>query len=203
MLDRSEDHRWTEDDDAEDEEVTPMGDDDIERLLGGPIATAGFELIEIELRPALLRVIVDSEDGAGLDRLAEVTRAVSAVLDEHDPFPGRRYTLEVSSPGVERSLRTPRHFQRAIGEDVTIRTIAGTEGERRVQGRLAAVDDESIVVEGVGLPDGGRRIMFEEVERARTVFTWGSSSGPATGSERRGKPARPAGSPRPAATGRR
>lgn len=183
-----------------------MGDEAIERLLGGPIGAAGLELVEVEMRPGLLRVVVDGAegaDGAGLDQLAEVTRVVSALLDEHDPFPDGRYTLEVSSPGVERPLRTARQFQRAIGEDVTVRIVAGVEGDRRVHGRLMAVDDEAIVIEGAGLPDGGRRIMFEEVERARTVFTWGSSSGATTGPRRRGGPSGPAGEPRPAGTGRR
>ena len=66
--------------------------------------------------------------GVDLDAIATATRAVSVVLDAHDPFPGKRYTLEVSSPGVERKLRTPKHFERAVGEKVSVRTSAGGQG---------------------------------------------------------------------------
>jgi ribosome maturation factor RimP len=176
-----------------------MAEDDIERLLAAPVAEAGLELVEVEHHAGVLRVVVDGQ-GADLDHLAEVTRAVSAVLDVHDPVPGR-YTLEVSTPGVERPLRSPRHFQRAVGEDVTVRLVGGVEGERRVSGRLAAADDDGIVVEGPDLPEGGRRIAYDEVERARTVFVWGS---PGTLPGAAGRQGRGRGrGQRPAATGRR
>lgn len=175
-----------------------MGDGDIESLVAAPVADAGLELVEVELRAGLLRVVVDGS-GADLDRLAEVTRAVSAVLDAHDPVPGH-YTLEVSTPGVERPLRTPRHFQRAVGEDVTVRTVAGTEGDRRVAGRLVAADEDGIVVEGPDVPGGQRRILYDEVERARTVFVWGAAEASAGGGARGG---RRRGGAKPAGTGRR
>lgn len=178
-----------------------MGEDDIERLVGAPVADAGLELVEVELRSGLLRVVVDGA-AADLDRLAEATRAVSAVLDAHDPVPGGQYTLEVSTPGVERPLRTPRHFQRAVGEDVTVRTVASAEGERRVSGRLAEADGEGIVVEDPALPGGRRQISYDQVERARTVFVWGAPAKPTTGAgARQGR--RPGSGPKPAATGRR
>lgn len=174
-----------------------MTEDEIERVLAAPVAETGLELVEVERHAGVLRVVVDGE-GADLDHLADVTRVVSALLDVHDPVPGR-YTLEVSTPGVERPLRTPRHFRRAVGEDVTVRLVGGTEGDRRVSGRLAAADDEGIVVEGGDLPDGGRRIAYDEVERARTVFVWGS---PGTAPGAAGRQGRGRGQ-RPAATGRR
>ncbi|HVM68176.1 MAG TPA: ribosome maturation factor RimP, partial [Acidimicrobiales bacterium] len=131
------------------------------------------------LRSGLLRVVVDRPGGADLDTISAVTRAVSEELDRHDPFPGHRYTLEVSSPGVERPLRTPAHFARAVGETVSVRTLAGGQGERRVQGTLDSVDDEGIVLTGADLPEGGRRLAFDEIERARTVFEWGAPARPA------------------------
>ena len=179
-----------------------MTEEDIARLVEPCVAAVGLELVEVELRPGIVRVVVDGPAGADLDQLAQATRAVSSVLDEHDPFPGR-YTLEVSSPGVERPLRTPEHFRRAVGRDVSVRTLAGTDGERRVQGRLLVADATGVVVDGPGLPDGGRRISYEEVDRARTVFSWGPAPRPTTGGSRRGAPRRPDGEPRPAATGRR
>jgi ribosome maturation factor RimP len=153
-----------------------MAEDELQALLAAPVAAAGLELVEVERGAGLVRVVVDGP-GADLDRIAEVTRAVSAVLDAHDPMPGR-YTLEVSTPGIERPLREPRHFQRAVGEDVTVRLVAGVEGDRRVAGRLVAADDAGIVVEGPDVPGGRRRIDYDQVERARTVFVWGAPGAP-------------------------
>jgi len=98
------------------------------------------------------------------------------VLDAHDPLPGQRYTLEVSSPGVERKLRTPSHFARAVGETVSVRTVAGAKGERRVTGRLQCADADGFVLEAEDLPGGERRLSYDEIERARTIFEWGSKS---------------------------
>ena len=84
---------------------------------------------------------------------------------------GGRYTLEVSSPGIERPLRTPSHFRRAVGTQVSLRTMPGVEGERRLTGRLDGADDDSIEL-------AGRRIPYAAIERARTVFEWGSGAKP-------------------------
>jgi ribosome maturation factor RimP len=97
---------------------------------------------------------------------------VSAALDEIDPIPGR-YTLTVSSPGLERRLRTPAHFTRAIGEAVTLRMHAGTEDVRRVSGTLESADATACTLVGPDLPDGSLRVAYDEIERARTVFAWG------------------------------
>ena len=156
-------------------------DDELERLLGSTVASLGLDLVDVERRAASVRVVVDRPGGVDLDAIAEATRAVSAVLDGHDPFPGHRYTLEVSSPGVERPLRTPAQFARAVGETVTVRTVAGGEGERRVTGRLTAADDEGVVLHGEDVAGGERRIAYDEIERARTVFTWGPAAVPGRG----------------------
>jgi ribosome maturation factor RimP len=152
-----------------------MGDE-LVQLLAPVVASTGLELVDVEVRNGLVRVTVDGPEGAGLDAIAEATRAVSAYLDEHDPLPSQRYTLEVSSPGVERPLRQPRHFQRAVGETVSVRTVGGGEGERRFTGRLAAADDEGFVLQGEGLGEDGRRFAYADIERARTVFEWGAPS---------------------------
>ncbi len=157
-----------------------MGDELLD-LLASTLAPLGMELVDMELRPGTVRVVVDRTDGADLEAIAEATRAVSAVLDTHDPLPGQRYTLEVSSPGVERPLRTPGHFIRAVGETVTIRTTTGSQGQRRVTGQVAAADPEGFVLEGDDLPEGGRRFSYGEVERARTVFEWGGKPRPSDG----------------------
>ena len=141
-------------------------------LLAPTVARSGLELVDVEVRPGRVRVVVDAVDGAQLDAIAEATRLVSAALDAHDPLPGQRYTLEVSSPGVERPLRAPRHFARAVGETVTVRTLAGGEGERRFTGRLVLADDEGFVLATEELGDEGRHFSYGEIERARTVFEW-------------------------------
>jgi ribosome maturation factor RimP len=157
-------------------------DDELFDRLASAAGTLGLELVDVEVRSGLVRIVVDRPGGADVDAIADASRVMSRVLDEHDPQPGRRYTLEVSSPGIERRLRLPRHYVRAIGETVTVRTATGAEGERRVKGTLAAADDEGFLLEGEGLPPGGRRFTYTEVERVRTVFDWPSSSrGPSAG----------------------
>jgi ribosome maturation factor RimP len=160
--------------------VDQVGDELLD-LLESTLAPLGMELVDVELRSGTVRVIVDRTDGADLEAIAQATRAVSAVLDTHDPMPGQRYTLEVSSPGIERPLRTPRHFARAVGETVTVRTTSGSQGERRVTGRVVSADRDGFVLEGDDLPDGGRRFSYAEVERARTVFEWGGKPRPSDG----------------------
>jgi ribosome maturation factor RimP len=142
----------------------------------------------VEVRPGLVRLVVDAPGGAQLDAIAEATRAVSAALDSHDPLPESRYTLEVTSPGVERPLRTPSQFARAVGETVSVRTAAGNPGERRVTGELVSADEDGFVLQ-VGGQEERRRYTYDEVERARTVFEWGSAErpgGPGGSSRHRG-----------------
>jgi ribosome maturation factor RimP len=135
-----------------------------------PILTShDVELYDLEVQGPLVRVVVDRAGGVDLESLGAVTRAVSRALDDADPIPSR-YTLEVTSPGVERQLRTPEQFARAVGEVVKVRTLAGVEGDRRVQGMLANADDMGITVRS---DDARRTLAYGEIERARTVFEWG------------------------------
>ena len=100
---------------------------------------------------------------------------VSVALDGDDPIPGR-YTLEISTPGVERRLRHVRHFAGAIGETVNIRTIPGANGRRRIVGNLISVEDELLSIEE---PESGiATIHIDEIEKARTVFKWGAAPKP-------------------------
>ena len=126
----------------------------------------------MELHGAQLTVFVDREGGVGLDELGEATRDVSAALDDIDPMPGR-YTLSVSSPGLERRLRTPAHFARAVGETVTVRVDAGTADVRRITGTLDTADESGCTLSGPEVPGGEVRIAYDQIERARTVFEWG------------------------------
>jgi ribosome maturation factor RimP len=144
---------------------------DLVDALSPLLEAQGLDLIDVELHGSELTVFADREGGVTLDELGEATRIVSAALDEIDPIPGR-YTLSVSSPGLERRLRTPAHFRRAIGELVTARLHGGTADVRRVKGTLEAADEAGCTLSGPELPGGTLRIAYDEIERARTVFEW-------------------------------
>ncbi len=122
----------------------------------------------------LVRVTVDAPGGIGVDRIAELARDLSRLLDEADPLPGS-YNLEVSSPGLERKLRRPAHYAKAVGREVKVKTFAPVDGERVHVGVLDEVGDDGFVVQ---LNDGARRIGFGEVASAQTVFTWEAAPKP-------------------------
>ena len=136
----------------------------------------GHELYDVELTGATVRVLVDRQGGVALDDLELLSREISTALDEADPMPDRFY-LEVSSPGLERPLRLPIHFQRAVGDKVKVKTHASVDGDRRVDGTLVDADDEGFTVE---TDAGARTLGYGDVERARTVFEWGGAPKPGT-----------------------
>lgn len=151
--------------------------DRITELVGPLLAPLHTELIDVELVGPVLRLTIDRKGGLDMQAITEVTRAVSRALDEHDPLFGT-YTLEVTSPGLERRLRRPDHFMRAVGGQVTVKTVPGSGGDRRLDGTLLAADDDGIVIGG-GDPDAERRqVRYDQIERARTVFEWGPGPKP-------------------------
>ncbi len=149
--------------------------DRVREVVEAPLASSDLELVDVEHNGTLLRVSIDRAGGVDLDTISDATRLVSEALDRTDVVPGR-YVLEVSSPGVERPLRTPDHFRRFVGTTVAVRTRPGTEGDRRIQGELEAADDEGVVV-------AGRRLAYDEIERARTVFVWEPAAKPGKSSK--------------------
>ena len=118
----------------------------------------------------VVRVYVDGDDGVDLDTVAEVSEEISRGLDLRDPIEGR-YTLEVSSPGLERSLKRPEHYARSVGKQVIVKTKSRMVGDsHRVDGTILEARDESVTLrtdqqEEVDVP-------YEEVKSARTVFEW-------------------------------
>ncbi|HMJ76077.1 MAG TPA: ribosome maturation factor RimP [Iamia sp.] len=154
--------------------------DDVHALTEPVCTSAGLELVDIELESGVLRITVDQEGGLPVGALTSVTRQIALLLDEDDPIPGR-YTLEVSSPGLERKLRTPAHFLRAVGETVTLRTSTRAEGgPRRFQGTLTAADDDGITVvpdqPRADDPETGVILRYDQIDKARTVFVWDAES---------------------------
>jgi ribosome maturation factor RimP len=148
---------------------------DVERLLEPILDRIGANLYDLERSGGVLRVTVDRPGGIDLDVLTEVNRSLGRALDDADPIPSK-YTLEVSSPGLERSLRTVAHWERAVGERVKVKLHPEGDGPRRAEGIVAGVAGGVVTV----TDDDGSATSFttDAVERARTVFEWGPQPKP-------------------------
>jgi ribosome maturation factor RimP len=154
------------------------------------LSATGLELYDVEVGPGVVRVLVDRPGGADLDAITEATSAISSALDAADVIRGR-YTLEVSSPGLERPLRRPEHYHHFIGSTVAVKTHPGVEGERRLEGELLTADDEGISLR----TEAGEvhLLAYRDIQRARSVFYWGPAPKPTAAPPRTKKPARPRG----------
>lgn len=147
----------------------------VRALIEPSLAGQGLELFDLQIGGGVVRVVIDREGGVDLQTVTSATHELNRVLDESDPLPGR-YTLEVTSPGIERTLRTPEHFKRAVGEIVKIRMQPDFGGERRAEGELLEADTDSVVIAVEG-DDEPRRLGYADIERARTVFDWDRATG--------------------------
>jgi ribosome maturation factor RimP len=146
--------------------------DALMRLLEPPIEALGYELVDLEFaqagRGGILRIFIDrraQDSGAGItvDDCANVSHAVSQVLEAQDPIKGH-YTLEVSSPGFDRILRTRAHFERFVGERVFAELKLPIAGRRRFVGELKAITGDAIVVEVDGT---AHNLPLERIQKAR------------------------------------
>ena len=150
----------------------------IRALVEPTLVDLGLEVVDLEHHHGTVKLTIDHPDGLGTELLTQATRMVSRLLDESEPVPGA-YTLEVTSPGVERKLRMPDHFQRAVGEQVSIKTLPDIHGDRRIQGDLVAADESGFVVR---LGDGAeRRLAYTDLQTAKTVFDWSPTPKPGKG----------------------
>jgi ribosome maturation factor RimP len=153
--------------------------DTIVQILAPAVSGLGLDLYDVEVsgsgRARVLRVLVDRDGGIDLDGIADATQSISPLLDAPplDAVLAGPYALEVSSPGLERPLRTPAHYARAVGQTVSVKTRAGDDhGARRVRGVVAAADDRGF---DLTVDDGTtERVGYGDVTQARTVFEWGS-----------------------------
>ena len=156
----------------------------VRSLVAPIISDLKLDLYDLEFRGGTLRVTidtpVDSSGGVDLEAIGLATRLIGREFDHHDPIPGH-YTLEVTSPGLERTLRTPAHFQREIGKTVAVRLRDTVNVGRRIQGVLIAADQQSATIR-LDEPgaDGAeeRTIAYDQIDRARTVFAWGPAPKP-------------------------
>lgn len=143
----------------------------VRELVAPVISDAGAQIYDIEFNRGILRITVDRDGGVDIGTIGSITRTISHLLDESDPIAGA-FTLEVSSPGLERTLRTPEHFRGAVGQSVNIKTRSGVEGDRRVTGVLSGADDSGITVQPPAPAAEARTLAYIDIERARTVFDW-------------------------------
>ena len=138
-----------------------------------------LELVDLVYAGGRLKIILDPPAGLGTAMLTKATRMISHEIDLQDPINGA-FTLEVSSPGVERHLRTPAHYTRSIGEQVAVKLKPNAENVRRIRGELNASDDEGITITN---DDGEHTISFDQIAKTTTVFDWGP--GPKPGSAKK------------------
>ena len=111
------------------------------------VAAEGIELDDLEVvggdKASIVRVVIDADDPIDVDRIARISRGVSRLLDDTDPIPGA-YTLEVSSPGLERKLRSPRHYVKSVGREVKVKTRDEVDGRRVHRGVLVDVGADAL-----------------------------------------------------------
>jgi len=155
-------------------------------VVNSPLSSSGLELEDVEVsmagRRQLVRVLVDTDGGVTLDQIAEATRLVSSLLDELDVFGDASYTLEVTSPGVDRPLTLPRHWRRNLNRLVKVEPLE----EAGFIGRLKAAGETSALLD----VDGDiREVAYGDVEKALVEIEFNRPDLQA-GSTRPGKPQR-------------
>ncbi|MGD0703856.1 MAG: ribosome maturation factor RimP [Trebonia sp.] len=150
--------------------VGPVADKRIAELIEPVIAGVGMDLESVRMtvagRRRLLRIVVDSDHGVSLDDAADVSREVSAVLDAGNELGDVPYTLEVSSPGVDRPLTEPRHWRRAAGRLVKVKVA----GAGAVQGRVLAADADGVTLDLAG---SERRLEYGELGAGSVQIEFG------------------------------
>ncbi|MEN8239676.1 MAG: ribosome maturation factor RimP [Actinomycetota bacterium] len=140
------------------------------------VAAEGIELDDVEILGGgqIVRVTIDGDEAVGVDRIAELSRGISRLIDADDPFKGS-YTLEVSSPGLERKLTRPRHFEKSVGKQVKAKTYREVDGTKEHKGIITSAGDTGFTVETDGHE---REISYDDVSSARTIFVWDKGARP-------------------------
>lgn len=141
------------------------------------LAAERVELDDLDLvgsgRARTLRVVVDADGGVDIERIAELSLGLSGLLDARSDLDGP-YQLEVTSPGLERTLRTPRHYRKSVGREVSVK-VRRDGGTVVIKGELTGVDDAGFTVTFDG---SEQSVAYDEVTSARTVFRWQASPKP-------------------------
>ncbi len=142
------------------------------------VASRLIEVLDVECDGEGIRVTLEDPSGTmDSEILAEVTPLISQAIDANPDvdraYPGR-FTLEVSTPGLERVLRTPEHFERFIGSQINVKLKPGTSGDRRFSGWILGVDQDGVRlgIDGWVAYSATRVVPLSDIEKARTVFEW-------------------------------
>ncbi len=147
--------------------VMPVAE--IEKALLPIAIEQGLEIVEVEFKqgkePALT-VYIDKEGGVDLDACEKFHRAIDPVLDEVDPTEGAPYTLNVSSPGLDRPLKTDRDFEKRLGEKVEVKLFAPMQGKKLFEGKLLSFDSACVCIEEKGQPLKIERTKIAKICRA-------------------------------------
>jgi ribosome maturation factor RimP len=149
--------------------MTAVSRDRVRTALASVVDAAGFDLEDVAVttagRRSVIRVIVDRDGGVDMDAIATVSRVVSEALDDTDATGDAAYTLEVTSPGVDRPLTEPRHWRRAIGRLV----VTGA-----VRGRVVSADDEAVTLD----VDGAEQVLpYADLAPGRVQIEFDRSGG--------------------------
>ena len=142
----------------------------IREIAGRVAAAQGIEVVDVELRGGgkarTLRITIDKAEGVTHEDCAQVSREVSTILDVEDAIPGAAYTLEVSSPGLDRKLVRPEDYQRFTGSRVKLTTREAVNGNRHFEGRLQSFQDSKLTLETIpkGKQKPGHAVAGQKIE---------------------------------------
>lgn len=153
--------------------------DRLARLVAPVADDLGVSVYDIEDASGTLRIMLDRPGGVDVDTLTDASRRISHAMDADGSFASTSL-LEVSSPGLERKLRTPDHYAGAVGELVKVKLRPGVDGDRRLDGTLTEASETSITV----TPSDGspaRSVLLADVTSAHTVFVWQAAPKPGKG----------------------
>jgi ribosome maturation factor RimP len=142
----------------------------LDGLIRRPVEAMGYELVGVQLirkgrRGSVLRVYIDHADGIDLDDCSRVSHQLSGVLDVEDPI-AETYDLEVSSPGLDRPLFEPAHFERFKGRQVRLKLATAVFGRKKLEGTLLGIDGDSVLLDEAG---ERFRVAFGQIDSARLV----------------------------------
>lgn len=137
--------------------------------LSEPAAQHEVEIVTVEVigatKAPVIRVYIDTEEGVSFKELSESQEWIGELMDRIDPFPGA-YTLEVSSPGIDRPLRTSAHFTRFAGEEAKVRTVQPLDGRSNFKGSIVSADESGVTL---SIDGADVTIPFESIRRANLV----------------------------------
>lgn len=138
------------------------------------VSAEGLRLDDVEWSGRVLRILIDADGGVDVGRISDVSSGISRLLDSESDMQGS-YTLEVSSPGLERKLRRPAQFRASVGREVVVNVRVDGDGTETHRGVLEAADDEVCIL---SIDGAARTIPMGEIASAKTVFRWERSAKP-------------------------